>query len=110
MESRRILMVANHTSGGDALIREASHCLKDGACDFTLIVPACSPKNTLISYGGQNIANAKARLEDSVDRLRSAGIEVTARVGDGDAVLAIADEMLFARFDQIVLFTVSPGA
>jgi hypothetical protein len=65
-----LLVVANVTAGSDELIECLRKRAAEGACRFTLVMPAS---------GG----DARGRLDAALDRMREAGLEnVDGRVGD----------------------------
>ena len=93
-----LLVVANITAGSDELL----DCLRDraaqGACRFTLVMPASG-------------ADAPARLDEALDRLRAAGLEnVEGRVGDPDPVVAVMDIWDPMKFDEIIVSTLPTGS
>jgi hypothetical protein len=93
-----LLVVANVTAGSDELtacLRERS---EQGACRFTLVMPASG-------------AEARRRLEDALTRMREAGLEnVEGRVGDPDPVVAVMDMWDPMKFDEIIVSTLPTGS
>jgi hypothetical protein len=93
-----LLVVANVTAGSDELI----DCLRDraaqGACRFTLVMPASG-------------AEARRRLDDALTRMREAGVEnLEGRVGDPDPVVAVMDVWDPMKFDEIIVSTLPTGS
>ena len=93
-----LLVVANVTAGSDELI----DCLRDraaqGACRFTLVMPASG-------------ADAPARLEEALERMRDAGLDnVEGIVGDPDPVVAVMEAWDPMRFDEVVVSTLPTGS
>jgi len=93
-----LLVVANVTAGSDELI----DCLRDraaqGACRFTLVMPAS---------GG----DASARLDEALERMRDAGLDnVEGSVGDPDPVVAVMEAWDPMRFDEVVVSTLPTGS
>ncbi len=93
-----LLVVANVTAGSDELI----DCLRDraaqGACRFTLVMPASG-------------ADASARLEEALERMRDAGLDnVEGIVGDPDPVVAVMEAWDPMRFDEVVVSTLPTGS
>src|ERR671917_497097 len=93
-----LLVVANVTAGSDELIG----CLRDragqGACRFTLVMPASG-------------ADAPARLEEALETMRAAGLDnVEGIVGDPDPVVAVMEAWDPMRFDEVVVSTLPTGS
>src|SRR3954469_21519979 len=93
-----LLVVANVTAASDELI----DCLRDradqGACRFTLVMPATG-------------AAARDRLDAALDRMRAAGLEnVEGKVGDPDPIVAVMDMWDPMKFDEIIVSTLPTGS
>jgi hypothetical protein len=93
-----LLVVANVTADSDELI----DCLRDraaqGACRFTLVMPATG-------------AEARTRLDAALERMRSAGLEnVEGKVGDPDPVVAVMDLWDPMKFDEVIVSTLPTGS
>jgi hypothetical protein len=93
-----LLVVANVTAGSDELLE----CLRDraaqGACRFTLVMPASG-------------AEARVRLEEALESMRAAGLDnVEGRVGDPDPVVAVMDIWDPLKFDEIIVSTLPTGS
>jgi hypothetical protein len=103
-------VVANETVGGRALqdvIREKSK----GVQEHVLVVsPALnSPLRHLASDEDQARSDAQARLDDSMAKLREAGISARGEVGDADPLQAIEDALRTFGPDEIVISTHPEG-
>ena len=93
-----LLVVANVTASSDELL----DCLRDradqGACRFTLIMPASG-------------ADARARLDAALARMAEAGLEnVEGSVGDPDPVVAVMEIWDPMKFDEIIVSTLPTGS
>jgi hypothetical protein len=93
-----LLVVANVTAESDELI----DCLRDragqGACRFTLVMPATGP-------------DARERLDAALDRMRKAGLDnVDGKVGNPDPVVAVMDVWDPMRFDEVIVSTLPTGS
>jgi hypothetical protein len=93
-----LLVVANVTADSDELI----DCLRDraaqGACRFTLVMPATG-------------AEARTRLDAALERMRSAGLaNVEGKVGDPDPVVAVMDLWDPMKFDEVIVSTLPTGS
>jgi hypothetical protein len=92
-----LLVVANVTAGSDELL----DCLRDradqGACRFTVVMPASG-------------AEARSRLETALERMRESGLDnVEGKVGDPDPVVAVMDMWDPMKFDEIIVSTLPTG-
>jgi hypothetical protein len=93
-----LLVVANVTAESDELIA----CLRDraeqGACRFTLVMPASG-------------AEARERLGAALERMRAAGLEnVDGKVGNPDPVVAVMDLWDPMKFDEVIVSTLPTGS
>jgi hypothetical protein len=93
-----LLVVANVTAGSDELLDSLRERAAQGACRFTLVMPASG-------------AEARVRLEEALRRMREAGLEnVEGRVGDPDPVVAVMDIWDPMKFDEIIVSTLPTGS
>jgi cell pole-organizing protein PopZ len=107
--TRRYLVVANQTLGGQHLAEKVRACLASGPARFHILVPATVPQDHAVWTEGEARALAQRRLEAAVDRFRSLGAEVEGEVGDERPLEAIADAVRDRTFDEIILSTLPPG-
>jgi hypothetical protein len=98
-----VLVIANVTAGSDELLDALKRRAEKGSARFTLLVPATGG-----GRGGREAA--EARLETALERMRSAGLEITGRVGDSDPVAAVYDVWDPRSWDEIVVATLSGEA
>ena len=94
---RNILVVANVTAASDELIEALEARARQGACGFTLIVPATP-------FGGGREA-ATNKLVEALERLRAGGIEIEGSVGAADPVIAVTEAWDPKRYDEIIVST-----
>ena len=93
-----LLVVANVTAGSDELLESLRERSAQGACRFTLVMPASG-------------AGARVRLEEALQRMREAGLDnVEGRVGDPDPVVAVMDVWDPMKFDEIIVSTLPTGS
>jgi hypothetical protein len=93
-----LLVVANVTASSDELLDALRERAREGACRFTLVMPASG-------------AEARLRLDDALARMREAGLEkVEGSVGDPDPVVAVMDVWDPMKFDEIVVSTLPTGS
>jgi hypothetical protein len=93
-----LLVVANVTAGSDELLEALRERAEQGACRFTLVMPASG-------------AEARTRLQEALERMRDAGLDnVEGRVGDPDPVVAVMDMWDPMKFDEIIVSTLPTGS
>jgi hypothetical protein len=107
---RRILVIANETVGGRALT-DLIHERSEGVREEVLVVtPALnSPLRHWTSDEDDARAAAHDRLDASLERLRSLGVQADGSVGDSDPLQAIEDAMRTFGPDEIILSTHPEG-
>jgi hypothetical protein len=106
---RRILVVANETVGGGALLDEIRR-RSEGVNEHVLVVvPALnSPLKTWTSDEDGAREAAQRRLEDSLSSMRAFGIEANGEVGDSDPLQAIEDAIRTFAPDELIISTHPP--
>lgn len=104
-----ILIVANQTLGGSALLERIEQCRRDGPCDFYVVVPSTPPKEHLTWSEGGARTIAAERLDRCLERLHQLGVDASGEVGDANPMLAIGDAMLHHEFDRIIVATLPAG-
>jgi hypothetical protein len=107
---RRILVVANETVGG-AMLRDMILRKAEGVDEQVLVVvPALnSPLRHWASDEDSARAAAAERLQQSLLRLKEAGVEASGEVGDGDPLQAMEDALRTFGADEIVISTHPEG-
>ena len=107
---RRILVVANETVGGERL-RDEIHSRSEGYDEQVLVVtPALnSPLRHWASDEDNARVEAQKRLDASLDRLRSLGIDAKGEVGDGEPLQAMEDALRLFGADEIIISTHPEG-
>ena len=124
----RILVVANQTLGGDALVESIQDRMTKGPCEFTLLVPATARahwSNTeMMGHLGTGLpphpsdpkaaeeddyARARRRLESGIEELHRLGAEVDGDVGEGNPLKAIEYALARRPYDEIILSTLPSG-
>ena len=107
---RRILVIANETVGGRSLT-ELIHERSRGVREEVLVVtPAL---NSLLRHWTSDEDGARAaaqqRLEASLRRLQSLGVDARGEVGDSDPLQAIEDALRTFGADEIIISTHPEG-
>jgi nucleotide-binding universal stress UspA family protein len=109
MASRRVLIVANRTSGGRHLMDAVRARTSSGACSFTLLCPATPSPGGLVWEEREEKQGAAERLEVALRRLQAIGAEVAGRVGGHDPFQAVMDELRRQQYDEIIVSTYPQG-
>jgi hypothetical protein len=124
----QILVVANQTLGGDALVEALQDRMAKGPCSFTLLVPATHRahwSNTeMMGHMGTGLpphpgawsaaeeddyARARRRLEFGIEQLHRLGAEADGDVGDPNPLKAIEVALARRDYDEIILSTLPTG-
>src|SRR5262245_66370295 len=92
-----LLVVANVTAGSDELLGALRERSSQGACSFTLLMPASG-------------THARTRLDDALARIRDAGLDVEGKVGDPDPVVAVMDIWDPMKFDEVIVSPLPSGS
>ena len=107
--SRRILVIANETVGGDELLALLGTKSIDTDEEVLLVCPALNSRvRTWTSDEDPARADAQARLDASLSRLVDAGVSARGEIGDGDPLQALEDALREFPADEIVVST-PPG-
>ena len=109
-DERRVLVVANETVGGEELMSAISELALSGKAEFLVVCPALNSRlKTWTSDEDPARAQAQRRLDATLARLASVGIEARGDVGDVDPLVAIEDGVRLFRPDEIVVSTHPEG-
>ena len=109
-DERRVLVVANETVGGEELMSAISELALGGKSEFFVVCPALNSRlKTWTSDEDPARALAQKRLDATLSRLASVGIEAHGEVGDVDPLVAIEDGVRSFRPDEIVVSTHPEG-
>jgi GABA permease len=107
---RRVLVVANETVGGQELLSAISTLALTQQTEFLVVCPALNSRlKTFTSDEDPARAAAQQRLDETLTRLASVGIEARGEVGDGDPLVAVDDAVRTFGPNEIVLSTHPPG-
>jgi GABA permease len=108
--TRRILVVANETVGGGALLDVLGRKAEGVSEEMLLVCPALNSRvRTWTSDEDGARAAAQQRLDESLARLSDAGVTARGEIGDGDPLQAMEDALRTFPADEIVLSTHPPG-
>jgi nucleotide-binding universal stress UspA family protein len=107
---RRILVIANETAGGSTLRDEIGKRSEGVPAHVLVVSPALnSPLRHWVSDEDSARAEAQKRLDESVARLREAGIRADGEVGDAEPLQAIEDALRTFGADEIIISTHPEG-
>lgn len=109
-DERRILVVANETVGGEELMSAIGELALAGKAEFYVVCPALNSrlKTWTSDEDGARVA-AQKRLDATISRLSSVGVEARGTVGDLDPVVAIEDAVRTFHPDEILVSTHPEG-
>jgi hypothetical protein len=105
----RVLVVANETVGGEALLSTVERVAQPGS-ELLVVAPAMPSQ---IRHWTSDVdgarGDAERRLQASVSRLEATGLVVRGEIGDDDPLVAIADALRTFGADEIVISTHPEG-
>ena len=109
-DGRRVLVVANETVRGEELLSTISTLALTEQTQFLVVCPALNSRlKTFTSDEDPAREAAQARLEVTLARLSSVGINARGEVGDGDPLVAVDDAVRTFGPNEIVISTHPPG-
>ncbi len=103
------LVIAHQTADSPELLHALMDLAAAGPAEFVLLVPATPVCSPWVCDEVETVRLARARAAEAQERLKAAGLNVTAaRIGDADPIEALRDE-LHDGYDAIVISTLPPG-
>jgi hypothetical protein len=107
MSTRHVLVLANETVGGAALMETLKRRASEGPLRVTVLAPVNRPQQGYVVYEDTRRASAGRRLDRTLARLREAGIAAHGLVVDTDPLSAVKDALavLEPPADEIVVST-----
>ncbi|HEY1596879.1 MAG TPA: hypothetical protein VGF74_15890 [Thermoleophilaceae bacterium] len=103
--AKTILVVANETVGGRALIAAVEARAAQGPIHVVVICPQNEPRHGYVVYDDLVRTAAENRLEMTLAELREAGIDATGQVMDPDPYQATMDGIAEFNADEVILST-----
>jgi len=103
--ARRVLVVANETVAGRALIDAVKRHADEGPVEVKVICPQNAPKHGFVIYDDSVRGAAENRLQTTLAQLREIGIEATGEVMDPDPFSAVQDALHDGDVDEIIVST-----
>jgi hypothetical protein len=105
----RVLVVANETVGGRALLSEIEYRCRGRDSEILVVTPAItSAVKHWVSDVDEAIEAAEARRTDSVRAIRALGLRARGEVGDSDPNVAIEDALRTFPADEVIISTHPP--
>ena len=103
----RVLVVANRTAAGPALIEAVRERAERDPAIFTLLVPATAHGlHQVVDPEEQSASEAEEVIEEALPRLEeAAGGEVDGLVGAPEPLAAIQDAVNLHGFDELIIST-----
>jgi nucleotide-binding universal stress UspA family protein len=106
MSTHHLLVVANETVQGNALVETVCDTALYRDAEVLVVAPALNTRlRHWMSDSDRARQAAQARLAGCVSRLQDAGVRATGQVGDADPMRAIEDAMRVFEADEIVIGT-----
>jgi GABA permease len=106
----RLLVIANETVGGGALLEEIRERCRDRRCEILVVTPALagSRASHWASDIDEAIELARQRMELSLIAIDQLGLKAKGEIGDSDPNVAIEDALRVFPADEIVISTHPP--
>jgi hypothetical protein len=102
---KHILVVANETVGGTALIDAVKRRAEGGEVKVTVICPQNDPRGGWVIYDDAARGAADNRLQTTLAQLREAGIDADGEIMDPDPYAATMDAIDAFKPDELVIST-----
>ncbi len=103
--AKTILVVANETVGGRALIDAVKARAAQGPIHVTVICPQNEPRHGYVVYNDLVRKAAENRLEITLGELRAEGIDAAGEVMDPDPYQATMDGIAHFGADEVIIST-----
>jgi GABA permease len=106
----RLLVVANETVQGEALLDEIRERCRGRACEILVVTPALPTSRAApwASDSDEATELARQRMELSLIAIGELGLKVKGEIGDADPNLAIEDALRLFPADEILISTHPP--
>jgi hypothetical protein len=102
---KRILVVANETVAGQALIDAVKRHADEGDVQVHVLCPQNEPKHGYVIHDSFVREAAENRLNMTLAQLREVGIEATGEAMDPDPYAAVMDALGDQDYDEIIVST-----
>ena len=109
-DTYRVLVLANETVGGSALLDEIRNRCKGRNSEILVVTPAITSQvKHWVSDTDQAYVDADERRAASIAAIREAGLDARGRVGDSDPNVAVEDALLRFPADEVIISTHPPA-
>jgi len=102
---KTVLVVANETLGGRALVEAVRKRMEEADVRFVLCVPQNRPRAGLVVYDDAVFDAAQMRVDLALEFVHAEGLEAVGEVGDPDPYTATIDAVHEYRPDEIIIST-----
>ena len=102
---RHVLVIANETAAGKALVDAIKRHAEQGHVRVTVLAPVTQPRQGYVVYQDTRRAAAGRRLDRTVESLRDAGIPAQGLVVEADPVDALRDAIHQLEPDEVIVST-----
>jgi GNAT superfamily N-acetyltransferase len=102
---RTVLVVANETLGGRALLAKIKEKASEGDMRLVVCVPRTNPRQGNIIYDETVFDAAQVRIDLARKIMREEGIEAVGEVGDPDPYTATMDAIAEHHPDEVIIST-----
>jgi hypothetical protein len=100
-----VLVLANETIGGRALLDRIRERNKEGDATFFIVVPKTKPRFGNVIYDDAVRSSAQVRVDLACAFARQEGIEARGEVGDADPFNAAMDAIDEFKIDEVIVST-----
>jgi hypothetical protein len=106
----RLLVIANETVQGEALLKEIRERCHDRRCEVMVVTPALASSRAShwASDIDEAIELARQRMELSLIEIKQLGLKAKGEIGDSDPNVAIEDALRVFPADEILISTHPP--
>jgi hypothetical protein len=110
-DRHRLLVVANQTVTGRALLEEIGNRCRGRDCEVLVVTPALAGSRAAhwASDIDEGLDMARARLDSSLEEIERLGLSTRGEIGDSDPNLAIEDALRQFAADEVVISTHPPA-
>jgi hypothetical protein len=107
--AHRVLVVANQTVGGRALMREIESRCKGRNAEILVVTPALTSQlKHWVSDVDEAIEDAERRRDETVRAIQALGLSARGDVGDSEPNVAIEDALRVFPADEVIISTHPP--
>jgi hypothetical protein len=100
-----LVLAADGTAASDELEQALRERANLGPVAFTLLVPATPEGVSRVADLEPDPDHAERQARPALERLRGAGLEVEARIGDSEPVSAAEDALNFGDYQEVIVAT-----